>query len=390
MACRGAGLVRRGRVAGACALLRPPSDFAVGRRRFLEREISSRATPSSFAIAFDIDGVLLRGGLPIGGALGALRRLYDDPANPAKLRIPYIFLTNGGGSTEASKAIELSEQLDVPVLPDQVLLGHTPFRKLADKFKNQRVLAIGRCEPDIVLRNYGFQHVVNIDSYVHEFEHIDGLARFKPWNQSVNKVVADLLPDHLALIAGVFVVSDPYEWNRDIQVICDVLRSGGRPGREGVPGQPQPPLFFAADDMDYQSVFPIPRLGMGAFRVGLESIYNRLPGAPLHSVSYGKPQLMVYKNAEHALEEVSTNITGISAEVSAVSKHSSFKSIYMIGDNPTTDIIGAKFAGHPWFSILTRTGCYRGQPISSLYDADKVVEDVEEAVDFIMQRENMS
>ncbi|KAL3701342.1 hypothetical protein R1sor_019364 [Riccia sorocarpa] len=348
MASRGAGLVRRGRLAAACDLLRVPAD------RFRVREISCQASISSFAVAFDIDGVLLRGGQPIGGAPGALRRLYGDPSNPC------------GGCTEASKADELSRQLDVPVLFDQVLLGHTPFRNLADK------------------------HVVKIDSYVHEFEHIDGLARSKPWHQTLTKVMADPLPDHLSIIAGVFIVSDPYEWNRDIQVLCDVLRTGGRPGRDVVHSQPQPPLFFAADDMDYQSTFPVPRLGMGAFRVGLESIYNRLPGAPLHWVSYGKPQLLVYKNAERVLEEISKKIPEITAEVSAVPKHHHFfKTIYMVGDNPTTDIIGAKFAGHPWFSILTRTGCYRGQAISSLYHADKVVEDVEEAVDFIMRRENM-
>lgn len=32
----------------------------------------------SFGIAFDIDGVILRGRVPIGGSPGALRRLYGD------------------------------------------------------------------------------------------------------------------------------------------------------------------------------------------------------------------------------------------------------------------------------------------------------------------------
>lgn len=33
------------------------------------------------------------------------------------------------------------------------------------------------------------------------------------------------------------------------QVLCDILRSGGLPGQAN--GQ-QPPLYFAADDLEYQ------------------------------------------------------------------------------------------------------------------------------------------
>lgn len=34
-----------------------------------------------------------------------------------------------------------------------------------------------------------------------------------------------------------------------LQVVCDILRSGGLPGKKN--GH-QPPLFFAADDLEYQ------------------------------------------------------------------------------------------------------------------------------------------
>lgn len=35
-----------------------------------------------------------------------------------------------------------------------------------------------------------------------------------------------------------------------MQVLCDILRCGGLPGKEN--GH-QPPLFFAADDLEYQA-----------------------------------------------------------------------------------------------------------------------------------------
>lgn len=41
-----------------------------------------------FGIAFDIDGVLLRGGKPIGGAPRALQQLYESPADAGRGRIP--------------------------------------------------------------------------------------------------------------------------------------------------------------------------------------------------------------------------------------------------------------------------------------------------------------
>lgn len=77
----------------------------------------------------------------------------------------------------------------------------------------------------------------------------------------------------LDAVKGIFIVSDPVDWGRDIQVLCDILSSGGLPGKEK--GH-QPPLYFASDDLQYQAAFPSERLGMGAFRISLESIFNSI------------------------------------------------------------------------------------------------------------------
>ena len=65
------------------------------------------------------------------------------------------------------------------------------------------------------------------------------------------------------------------------------------------------------------------------------------------------------------------------------------KTLYMVGDNPETDIAGAIAAGRPWFSILLRSGNFRGTGNHDKYPADKVVDDVHEAVDFILKRERV-
>jgi len=64
--------------------------------RMFSKVISNkeRSTP---ALAFDVDGVLLRGPNPIPGAREALEKLR-------KKKIPFMLLTNGGGSIEADKA----------------------------------------------------------------------------------------------------------------------------------------------------------------------------------------------------------------------------------------------------------------------------------------------
>lgn len=190
-------------------------------------------------------------------------------------------------------------------------------------------------------------------------------------------------------VKAVFVVSDPVDWGRDIQVLCDVLRCGGLPGQENG-HQPQPPLYFAADDLEYQAAFPSKRLGMGAFRIALESVFNRIHYNPLEYVCFGKPNPFVFKNAEAMLKQLQPSYHSDIFKEPGDSGLPSFKTLYMIGDNPSVDVKGAQQAGHPWFSILTRTGVFRGKHNHAEFPADLVIDTVEEAVDYILGRECVS
>jgi ribonucleotide monophosphatase NagD (HAD superfamily) len=58
--------------------------------------------------AFDIDGVLIRGKEEIPGATQVLQKL-------TALHVPFVFVTNGGGCTEAHKAAELSVRFSIEV-----------------------------------------------------------------------------------------------------------------------------------------------------------------------------------------------------------------------------------------------------------------------------------
>lgn len=379
------GLARaaaRSRAELQAAQRRRPSDLA----RRLSHSAAAPARPS-FGIAFDIDGVILRGRSPIGGSPQAIRLLYSDDGT---LKIPFLFLTNGGGVPEHNRALELSELLGVNISPAQVVHGHSPYRELVNRFEDDLIVAVGKGEPAAVMADYGFRKVLSIDEYSSYFRDIDPLATFKKWKvgpaDSKNFMSEKVHPSYdvyVERVKGVFVVSDPVDWGRDLQVLCDILSTGGLPGNgKG----DQPPLYFASDDLEYQAAFPSERLGMGAFRIALESIFNQINDHPLKYTSYGKPNPFVFKNAASILEKLVMSMYPNSQSTKEVKDHQ-FSTIYMIGDNPKVDINGALKAGPPWSSILTRTGVFRGKDNDPQFPADLVVDTVEDAINCILEKE---
>ncbi|MBA0566674.1 hypothetical protein Golob_011469, partial [Gossypium lobatum] len=275
------------------------------------------------------------------------------------------------------------------------------------RFENELIIATGKGDPALVMSEYGFKKVLSLEEFASYFESIDPVSQYKRWTtmpQSDRKEPA--VPRYNVLserIKAAFVVSDPVDWGRDIQVLCDVLRSGGLPGGAN---NNQPPLYFAADDLEYQAAFPSKRLGMGAFRIALESVFNRINPKRLEYVTYGKPNPFVFKNAEVILSQLQSSSCQDHSKNNRVPGSHPFEMLYMIGDNPSVDVKGAQQAGHPWFSILTRTGVFQGKDNHAEFPADlanlpyffalpdqilplvvQVVDSVEEAVDYILKRE---
>lgn len=128
---------------------------------------------------------------------------------------------------------------------------------------------------------------------------------------------------------------------------------------------------------------------MGAFRIALESIFKRIHPHSLEYTCFGKPHPSVFKNAEIVLQKLMPSHYDDSRDTNH-NNTSYFKTLYMIGDNPAVDIRGARQTGHPWFSILTRTGVFKGEENHDKFPADLVVDTVEEAVDYILAKESTS
>lgn len=89
-----------------------------------------------FAFAFDIDGVLLRGKVPLDGAKQTLETLQANS-------VPFILLTNGGGLSELKHAARLGHRLTMSIDEDQFVQSHTPLKTFVDQYKDEWIVVLG-------------------------------------------------------------------------------------------------------------------------------------------------------------------------------------------------------------------------------------------------------
>ena len=115
-----------------------------------------------------------------------------------------------------------------------------------------------------------------------------------------------------------------------------------------------------------------------------------MTGAPLRSKRYvGKPNPEPYRLVEALLEGQARRL-GLSLPPPAGKDARGrglprFRAIYAVGDNPAADVRGANAAGHPWVSVLVKSGVFSGATPNCPNDpAHIVVEDVEAAVDLAL------
>ena len=107
----------------------------------------------------------------------------------------------------------------------------------------------------------------------------------------------------------------------------------------------------------------------------LQELFYRTTGKHLAQELYGKPQKASFSYAEMLIDEQSDAMNGPKVDT-----------IFMIGDNPETDIKGANEAGGRWKSVLTRSGVYQDSHVSAAsHGADFVVDCVVEALAVIQR-----
>jgi len=330
----------------------------------------------NFAIAFDVDGVLVYGQSKAPSGTEALKLLN-------KYQIPYVLLSNSSGNTEDDKAAMLSKITEVPLNGNQVILANTPMKALVGKYKNSPILLVGKERSIQVLRLYGFENIIFIDDYSKKFpflfpsRFVNGIPKNDAMQQ--HSPPSTLIANDIK-IEAILVTESPLDWWESLQIICDVVRTNGTPQLHKTVEsfKQQVPIYFSNPDINYKDEYILPRMTLGSFRKCLEVLYKEETGDNITYTIYGKPFETMFKYAEIVLEK-NIRDSGTADEI---------KTIYMIGDNPKSDICGANAAGPKWYSILTRSGVFQGDN-DSTYPAKYVCDNALQAVEFILRRESI-
>ncbi|GKZ32481.1 hypothetical protein AbraIFM66950_001934 [Aspergillus brasiliensis] len=305
------------------------------------------AAAKNMAFAFDIDGVLAHGNEAIPEAKEALQMLNGD--NELGIKIPYILLTNGGGKPEDDRCAQLTEVLGCPISTDQFIQSHTPMQALAEYYET--VLVCGGEGQKIrkVAENYGFKNVI------HPKDILAWDPTISPWRCFSEEDRAEAKPRDFSKIKfdAILVFADSRDYATDMQLIMDLLlaEDGKLLTRAKDPVASRIPVYFSQGDL----VFPTdhkgpPRLTQGLFRISIEAQYKALTGVDLERVVYGKPERATYTYADEVMKAWMEQIHN---------ENRLPQNIYMVGDNPASDICGGNM--HGWNTCLVRTGVFQGK-----------------------------
>lgn len=357
-----------------------------------------------------IDGVLLRSSKPIPGAADSLALLKEQ-------NIPFILLTNGGGKHETERVAEISEKLNVPLDTSVIVQSHSPFAELvkgvddASALEHKCVMVAGgdgdNCRK--VAEQYGFKNVVTPGDIFMANPSVWPFSKnwadyYKTFARPLPKPLDPTDPNRGLKIDAVFVFNDPRDWALDTQVIMDILLSSqghlgtlsAKNGQTDLPNHGyqqdnQPHLYFSNPDLWWAAAYPLPRLGQGGFREALEGVWAATTGGPskgieLKKTVIGKPYQGTYEFAERQLRRNRSRIFGGAADLPPLQR------VYMVGDNPESDIRGANSyrseVGSSWHSILVRTGVYSGG--EPAWAPQTVADDVQKGVQWALKTSKWS
>ncbi|KAL9102040.1 MAG: hypothetical protein Q9163_002773 [Psora crenata] len=343
-------------------------------------------------------------------------------------RIPFILLTNGGGKSEKERIEELSTRLEVPIDLDLFVQSHTPFKKFVvgsegePALRDKCVLVVGgegdKCRR-VAQNVYGFGNVITPGDLINAFPTLWPFASpqvYAPHCRPLPKIqlsprnvstIADKEP--LVKVDAIMIFHDPRDWALDTQIILDLLMSeagylGSLSRRNGDASLPnrgyqqdsQPPIYFSNPDLLWAAAYHLPRLGQGGFREALEGVWSAMTGGEkmgvkLEKKMFGKPFQGTYDFAERRLQEHWRALRGkdesqrVNQDDGRMQSHR-LQKVYMVGDNPESDILGAnqyKSAfGSTWVSILVRSGVYSGG--EPAHKPRVIVDDVWDAVQWAM------
>ncbi|KAI5093449.1 hypothetical protein C0J45_16587 [Silurus meridionalis] len=308
-------------------ILRSASGISVARqqsrRAMCAFALPRRKNEPGFGLLFDIDGVLVRGKTPIPAAKKAFHKLVDSNG---QFIVPVVFVTNAGNCLRQKKADQLSHILGVPISQDQVVMSHSPLRMFR-KYHDKCVLVSGQGPVLDIAKNLGFIKVVSIDMVRESFPLLDMVDHNRRPKLPSSPIV------NLTDIEAVILFGEPVRWETNLQLIIDVLLTGGNLSNVyATSNSTHLPVLACNMDLMWMAEAQAPRFGHGTFMVCLENIYQKITGQELkYEALMGKPSELTYHYAEYLIR----------TQAAERGWRSPITSLYAVGDNLMTDIYGA-------------------------------------------------
>lgn len=253
------------------------------------------------------------------------------------------------------------------------------MREMVEKYHT--VLVVGgegeKCRQ--VAEGYGFKDVVTPGDIIKDNEHTTPFRKLTD-EEKKNSRSRDY---GSTKIEAIFVFADSRDWAGDTQIILDLAMSkGGYIGTSSETFDEGPPIYFSHNDIVWSAAHEKVRLGMGALRHTIETLFHALTkGKELETIAFGKPQIGTFEFATRLLQQWRKDEHRINAPP---------ETVYFVGDTPESDIRGTndfnKKARNEWYSILVETGVY--QPgTEPTYKPCATVPTVLDAVKHGMKRE---
>ncbi|KAF8984133.1 hypothetical protein BGZ46_008749 [Entomortierella lignicola] len=236
------------------------------------------------------------------------------------------------------------------------------MRGLVPKYKDSNVLIVGgegsACKH--VALSYGFKNVVTPEEVHSVYPSVCPLSTCEARPVPLSK---EYLENVERPVEAVMVFHDSGDWGRDLQLCIDALTSKG-----GVLGTIKDSSELHSTKQSVPIYFSNPDFA--------------LTNQDLEYTTYGKPTTKTYEYADVLLNKIAPLPIGPNGQPSK-------RTVYAIGDNPYSDIAGANAYG--WNSVLVKTGIFRPKGLENhdVHPATTVVEHVEDAVRWIIEKEKM-
>ncbi|KAG6258180.1 hypothetical protein E4U48_000776, partial [Claviceps purpurea] len=154
-------------------------------------------------------------------------------------------------------------------------------------------------------------------------------------------------------------------------------------------------------DLVWKTEYPVNRFGTGAFLEALKGVWSAsTDGAELRYNALGKPSQFTYDYAHTRLLQHHSRINSGSTATKnssdgSTGKTTKLRRVYMIGDNPESDIRGAnEFCpedGTEWVSILVKTGVWQETAAKKepRYRPAAIVDDAVDAIVWALRNEGV-